>query len=140
MDHAELFQTVANLLSTNLTGDTLVYENEPFPSGYFITNKGAPRLKVVKVDLSKGVAGAQFTDLVPEREETLERAQIVGNRLILGYLKDAASKASEAGDERSTKSAQDFLKLIESRRGYYSIIAQRKADAIDFYQGYPPLQ
>lgn len=60
---------------------------------YFITNKGAPRLKVVKVDLSKGVAGAQFTDLVPEREETLERAQIVGNRLILGYLKDAASKA-----------------------------------------------
>lgn len=60
---------------------------------YFITNKGAPRLKVVKVDLSKGVGGAQFTDLVPEREETLERAQIVGNRLILGYLKDAASKA-----------------------------------------------
>lgn len=33
MDHAELFQTVASLLSTNLTGDTLVYENEPFPSG-----------------------------------------------------------------------------------------------------------
>jgi len=60
---------------------------------YFITNKGAPRLKVVKVDLSRGVAGAQFTDLVAEREETLERAQIVGNRLILGYLKDAASKA-----------------------------------------------
>lgn len=60
---------------------------------YFITNKGAPRLKVVKVDLSRGVAGAQFVDLVAEREETLERAQIVGNRLILGYLKDAASKA-----------------------------------------------
>ena len=60
---------------------------------YFITNKGAPRLKVVKVDLSRRVAGAQFVDLVAEREETLERAQIVGNRLILGYLKDAASKA-----------------------------------------------
>ena len=60
---------------------------------YFMTNKGAPRLKVVKVDLSKGIANAQFSDLVPEREETLERAQIVGNRLILGYLKDAASKA-----------------------------------------------
>lgn len=60
---------------------------------YFITNKGAPRLKVVKVDLSRGVAGAQFVDLVAEREETLERAQIVGNRLILGYLRDAASKA-----------------------------------------------
>ncbi len=60
---------------------------------YFVTNKNAPKLKVVKVDLSKGAAGAQFVDLIPEREETLERAQIVGNRLILGYLKDAASKA-----------------------------------------------
>ena len=60
---------------------------------YFITNKDAPRLKVVKVDLSRGVANAQLGDLVPEREDTLERAQIVGNRLILGYLKDAASRA-----------------------------------------------
>ncbi len=60
---------------------------------YFITNKDAPRLKVVKVDLSKGFANAQFSDLVPEREDTLQRAQIVGNRLILGYLKDAASRA-----------------------------------------------
>ncbi len=60
---------------------------------YFMTNKEAPRLKVVKIDLSKGVAKAVFSDLVAEREETLERAQIVGNRLILGYLKDAASKA-----------------------------------------------
>ena len=60
---------------------------------YFVTNKNAPKLKVVKVDLSKGAAGAEFVDLIPEREETLERAQIVGNRLILGYLKDAASRA-----------------------------------------------
>lgn len=60
---------------------------------YFITNKEAPKLKVAKVDLSKGVAKAQFVDVIGERAETLERAQIVGNRLILGYLKDAASLA-----------------------------------------------
>ncbi|MFN3516149.1 MAG: prolyl oligopeptidase family serine peptidase [Novosphingobium sp.] len=60
---------------------------------YFVTNKNAPKLKVVKVDLSQGAAGAEFVDLIGEREETLERAQIVGNRLILGYLKDAASRA-----------------------------------------------
>ena len=59
---------------------------------YFITNKGAPKLKVVKVNLG-GPRQPQFTDIIPERAETLERAQIVGNRLILGYLKDAASKA-----------------------------------------------
>lgn len=76
---------------------------------YFMTNKAAPKLKVVKVDLSpkanmpmpceKGtgqgciVIPALFQDLVPERAETLERARIVGNRLILSYLKDAASTA-----------------------------------------------
>lgn len=60
---------------------------------YFITNKGAPKLKVVKVDLAAGVAGAPFSAVVPERAETLERARIVGNRLILNYLKDAASTA-----------------------------------------------
>ena len=34
-----------------------------------------------------------FTDIVPERAETLSRAQIVGERLILSYMKDAASMA-----------------------------------------------
>ena len=75
---------------------------------YFITNKGAPRLKVVKVDLSAAnnpkpcttpqgpsclVYPALHADIIPERAETLERARIVGNRLILNYLKDAASTA-----------------------------------------------
>ena len=59
---------------------------------YFMTNKGAPKLKVVKVNLS-GPRQPQFSDIIPERAETLERARIVGNRLILSYLKDAASTA-----------------------------------------------
>ena len=63
------------------TGDTL----------WFVTNKDAPRLKVVKADLSKPVP--TFTEVVAERPEVLERAQIVGDRLILSYLKDAASTA-----------------------------------------------
>jgi prolyl oligopeptidase len=61
---------------------------------YFITNKGAPRLKVVKVDLSRGVAGAAFEEVVAERKETLENAKIIGNRLILSHLLDAASIAT----------------------------------------------
>jgi prolyl oligopeptidase len=60
---------------------------------YFITNKGAPKLKVAKVNLATEGQTAQFSEVIPEREETLERAQIVGNRLILNYLKDAASTA-----------------------------------------------
>ncbi len=58
---------------------------------WFVTNKGAPRLKVVSVDLRHPERG--FADVVRERDEVLERAQIVGNQLILNYLKDAASVA-----------------------------------------------
>ncbi|MDL2353063.1 MAG: prolyl oligopeptidase family serine peptidase, partial [Pseudomonadota bacterium] len=58
---------------------------------YFMTNKDAPKLKVVRVNVA--AANPQFADVVPERAEVLERAQIVGNRLILSYLKDAASTA-----------------------------------------------
>ena len=64
---------------------------------YFATNKDAPKLKVVKVDLSAAPAsdgaGFTFSEVIPERAETLDRAQIVGNRLILSYLRDAASTA-----------------------------------------------
>lgn len=58
---------------------------------WFVTNKDAPKLKVVAVDLS--AKAPVFTDIVPERAETLSRAQIVGNRLILSYIKDAKSMA-----------------------------------------------
>lgn len=75
---------------------------------YFVTNRDAPRMRVVSVDLNppvykcnNGVAHfevdcrdpVEFREIVPERAETLERARIVGDRLILNYLKDAASVA-----------------------------------------------
>ncbi len=58
---------------------------------YFVTNKGAPKLKVVKVNVA--AANPQFEEVVAERAETLERAEIVGDRLILAYLRDAKSVA-----------------------------------------------
>ncbi len=58
---------------------------------YFVTNKGAPKLKVVSVNVA--AKAPVFTDVIPERAETLSRAQIVGDRLVLSYLKDAASMA-----------------------------------------------
>lgn len=58
---------------------------------WFVTNKDAAKLKVVAVDLS--AKAPVFNDIVPERAETLSRAQIVGNRLILSYIKDAKSMA-----------------------------------------------
>jgi prolyl oligopeptidase len=75
---------------------------------YFVTNKSAPLGRVVKFDLSYWPRQAmvacgpaehcdydtwQESDVIPERVETLSRAQIVGDRLILSYIKDAKSMA-----------------------------------------------
>ncbi len=78
---------------------------------WFVTNKDAPKSKVVTVDLKAKVLNRiqcedrsdpanvcmgeayAFTDVVAERAETLSRAQIVGQRLILSYIKDAKSMA-----------------------------------------------
>jgi prolyl oligopeptidase len=87
---------------------------------WFVTNKYAPKLKVVRADLDRLIPPGRknghtpslgcgpidgelcgtendppwtFRDVIPERAETLTRAQIVGDRLILSYMKDAASMA-----------------------------------------------
>jgi prolyl oligopeptidase len=58
---------------------------------WFVTNRDAPRYKLVMIDLA--AADAQFQQVVGERDELLERATIVGRHLVLNYLKDAASHA-----------------------------------------------
>ena len=53
---------------------------------------------------------------------------------------EAAIDAADIGDERASKSARDFLRAVDGRRTFYNTISGRKADAIDFYQPYPPIQ
>jgi len=56
----------------------------------FLTNKGAPRQRLVSMDIRKPAA---LTQLVGEQEATLVGASRVGNRIILSYLGDAKSEA-----------------------------------------------
>jgi tetratricopeptide (TPR) repeat protein len=116
----------AELDETGNAYDTLGYL-------HYVMNNFEESAEAFRAAIEKG-------DLKDDSDTYLFLARALLELQLFDEAKDATLKASEAGDERSTKSAQDFLKLIESRRGYYSIIAQRKADAIDFYQGYPPLQ
>ena len=53
---------------------------------------------------------------------------------------EAAIDAADIGDERASKSVRDFLRAVDGRRTFYNTISGRKADAIDFYQAYPPIQ
>jgi prolyl oligopeptidase len=62
---------------------------------WFVTNKDAPRYRLVVIDLAD--RDAQFREVVGERAELLERATIIGNQLVLNYLKDAASHAEIVG-------------------------------------------
>ncbi len=58
---------------------------------YVHTNHEAPRYRVFAVD-PKTPARAAWKELVPERDATLEGASIVGGKLVLTYLRDAASE------------------------------------------------
>ncbi|MCA1623601.1 MAG: prolyl oligopeptidase family serine peptidase [Acidobacteria bacterium] len=57
-------------------------DNDKF---YFLTDKDAPRGKVVLVDTKTG----KWTDLIPEAKETLQGVDFINNQLVLNYLKDA---------------------------------------------------
>ncbi len=58
---------------------------------WFVTNQNAPRFRVVSIDLK--ARAPKWQQLVAENADTLEQGNIIGDKLILSYLKDAASRA-----------------------------------------------
>ncbi|WP_176473578.1 prolyl oligopeptidase family protein [Sphingopyxis sp. GW247-27LB] len=66
------------------------YVGNEGPLFIFLTNKDAPRQRLVAMDIRKPTA---LTPLVTENEATLVGASQVGNRIILSYLGDAKSEA-----------------------------------------------
>ena len=83
---------------------------------WFVTNKDAPKLKVVSVDIS--VPTPVFTDIIPQREETLSNAQIVGDKLVLSYLQDAKSIAVMT-DLKGKPARNIKLNSIGTASGFY---------------------
>lgn len=58
------------------------------PIFFFHTNQGAPRYRVVAVDIRRPALGS-WQVMVPEAEETLTTATYVGGHFVAQYLKDA---------------------------------------------------
>ncbi|HEY6869666.1 MAG TPA: prolyl oligopeptidase family serine peptidase, partial [Novosphingobium sp.] len=58
---------------------------------WFVTNRDAPLYRLVSLDLAAPVA--EWREVVPQGEAKLERATIIGRKLVLNYLRDAASQA-----------------------------------------------
>ncbi|HET9629083.1 MAG TPA: prolyl oligopeptidase family serine peptidase [Novosphingobium sp.] len=76
---------------------------------WFLTNQGAPLYRLVAIDPTAAVH--EFREVVPQSEDKLEHAAIVGNKLVLNYLKDASSRAlvlDLAGKPASTIELSDI--------------------------------
>ena len=58
---------------------------------WFVTNSGAPLYRLVAVN--PAAAAPQFREVIPESEDKLEQAAVVGDKLVLNYLKDASTRA-----------------------------------------------
>lgn len=58
---------------------------------WFVTNQNAPRYRLVTIDLAQKAPA--FTEVVPQRDDILERAGVVGGNLVLNYMRDASSHA-----------------------------------------------
>ena len=58
---------------------------------WFATNKDAPLYRIVAIDLD--AATPEWSVVVPEQDQTIDGASMVGDKLIVTYLKDASSQA-----------------------------------------------
>ena len=58
---------------------------------WFITDAAAPLYRLVSIDL--GGSAPKWREVVPQGANKLEAANVVGDRLVLSYLKDAATRA-----------------------------------------------
>jgi prolyl oligopeptidase len=59
---------------------------------YWVTNKDAPRLRIVSTDLGASVAVPSLRSIVPEDDAVLDGASIIGSKLLASYLVDVKSE------------------------------------------------
>ena len=77
-----------------ISGQSALYDVIAWRGAFYVhTNEGAPRYRVFKVDPAEPQRAA-WREVVRETEATLEGAQVVGDRLVLSYLRDAHSELS----------------------------------------------
>ncbi|KQM19560.1 prolyl oligopeptidase family serine peptidase [Novosphingobium sp. Leaf2] len=62
---------------------------------WYVTNWNAPRYRLVSIDLDSRTP--QWREVVAQRDDILERAGIVGDQLVLNYMRNAASHAEILG-------------------------------------------
>jgi prolyl oligopeptidase len=59
---------------------------------WFLTDKDAPRGRIVAVDVAAGGAEPKLADVVAQEESAIENVSVVGDRFAVQYLVDASSR------------------------------------------------
>ncbi|HET9794350.1 MAG TPA: prolyl oligopeptidase family serine peptidase [Thermoanaerobaculia bacterium] len=59
---------------------------------YFLTDKDAPRGRVVAVDVASAASEPALVDVVPQGDAAIEGVSLVGDRLVVDYLQDASNR------------------------------------------------
>jgi len=84
-------QQAAPKFAEFVVGQNAIYGVSAWKNKFYVfTNDGAPRYRVMVVDPTKPDR-KDWNELVAQTDDVLEGAQIIGERLVLSYLKDAHS-------------------------------------------------
>ena len=76
---------------------------------WFVTNKDAPLYKVTAIDLD--AADPTWDEVVGEEEQPIDGARLVGDKLIVSYLRDASSRALVYGRDGTLLDEIEFAGL-----------------------------
>ena len=82
------FEVKATVLANTVVADTVVADRGP--TFLVLTDDGASRGRVVAIDLDSPDRG-NWTEILPERAETLLEVHLCGGKLVCHYLRDAHS-------------------------------------------------
>jgi prolyl oligopeptidase len=77
-------------LIDNFDAGYFLIDNEG-PVFYFLTNKDAPRGRVIAID-TRRPEEKNWQEIIPQADETLSGVDLVANRFLANYLKDARSE------------------------------------------------
>jgi prolyl oligopeptidase len=78
-------------LVDNFENNYTVVDNEG-TNIYVLTDKGAPKYQLVKIDITKKTPDESWKKVIPESEDLLESVSLLGDKFVADYLKDVTTR------------------------------------------------
>ncbi len=98
---------------------------------YVLTNYKAPKYKLIRINVNSLEIG-NWRDIIPEKSEVLEFVELVGDKIVTGYIKDAYSKLElynlkgiyiDEIELPGIGTINEFHGKLKNNTGFYSFIS-----------------